>query len=103
MLPSPHEHTAGGGATTPPAVLNPVVATAVALTQGAALAAVMGAVASWNPLAYLDAAADRAWRLLVVTPSRTGAPAPAATVPASARRCCLPRPPSADRWLTAAT
>jgi hypothetical protein len=61
MLPSLHEHTAGGVPTTPPAVLNPVVATAVALTEGAALAAAMGAVASWNPLAYLDAAADRAW------------------------------------------
>jgi hypothetical protein len=61
MLPSLHEHTAGGVATTPPAVLNPVVATAVALTEGAALAAAMGAVESWNPLAYLDAAADRAW------------------------------------------
>jgi hypothetical protein len=61
MLPSPHEHTAGGVPTTPPAVLNLVVATAVALTEGAALAAAMGAVESWNPLAYLYVAADRAW------------------------------------------
>jgi hypothetical protein len=61
MLPSPNEHTAGGVPTAPPAVLNRVVATAVALTEGAALAAAMGAVESWNPLAYLDAAADRAW------------------------------------------
>jgi hypothetical protein len=61
MLPSPHEYTAGGAPTTPPAVLHGVVATAVALTEGAALAAAMEAVASWNPLAYLDAAADRAW------------------------------------------
>jgi hypothetical protein len=58
---SPREHTAGGGPTTPPAVVNPVVATAVALTEGAALAAAVGAVASWNPLAYLDVAAGRAW------------------------------------------
>jgi hypothetical protein len=47
--------------TTPPTGLNPVVATAVALTEGAALAAAMETVASWNPLAFLDAAADRAW------------------------------------------
>ena len=47
MLQPPHEHTAGGVPTTPPAVLSHVVATAVALTEGAA----MGAVASWNPLA----------------------------------------------------
>jgi hypothetical protein len=58
MLPSPHEHTAAGGPTTPPAVLNPVVVTAVALTEGAALAAAMGAVESWNPLAY----AKQDWR-----------------------------------------
>jgi|SRR5919109_4430785 hypothetical protein len=61
MLPSPHEHTAGGVPHHAPAVLNRVVATAVALTEGAALAAAMGAVDSWNPLAYLDTAADRAW------------------------------------------
>jgi hypothetical protein len=58
MLPSPHEHTAAGGPTTPPAVLSPVVVTAVALTEGAALAAAMGAVESWNPLAY----AKQDWR-----------------------------------------
>jgi hypothetical protein len=58
MLPSPHEHTAAGGPTTPPAVLNPIVVTAVALTEGAALAAAMGAVESWNPLAY----AKQDWR-----------------------------------------
>lgn len=61
MLPAPHESTAGGVPATPLAVPSHVVATAVALTEGAALAAAMGAVESWNPLAYLDAAADRAW------------------------------------------
>jgi hypothetical protein len=61
MLPPPHERTAGGAPTTPPAALSHVVATAVALTEGAALAAAMEAVVSWNPLAYLEAAADRAW------------------------------------------
>jgi hypothetical protein len=61
MLPSPHQRTAGGVPTTPPAPMSHVVATAVALTEGAALAAAMGTVTSWNPLTYLGAAADRAW------------------------------------------
>jgi hypothetical protein len=57
----PYEHTASGVSTTPPAVMNHVIATAVALTEGAALTAAMRAVSSWNPLAFLYAAADRAW------------------------------------------
>ena len=57
----PYEHTASGVSTTPPAVMNHVLATAVALTEGAALTAAMCAVSSWNPLAFLYAAADRAW------------------------------------------
>jgi hypothetical protein len=61
MLPAPHERAAGGVPATPLAVPSDVVATAVALIEGAALAAAMGAVESWNPLAYLDAAAGRAW------------------------------------------
>jgi hypothetical protein len=61
MMPSSHEHTASGVPTTPPAVMNHVIATAVALTERAALTAAMRTVASWNPLAYLYAAADRAW------------------------------------------
>jgi hypothetical protein len=61
MMPSPHEQPASGVYPTPPAVMNHVIATAVGLTEGAALTAAMRAVASWNPLAYLYAAADRAW------------------------------------------
>jgi hypothetical protein len=61
MMPSSHEHTASGVPTTPPAVMNHVIATAVALTERAALTAAMRTVASWNPLANLYAAADRAW------------------------------------------
>jgi len=61
MMPSPHQHTASGVPTAPPAATNHVIATAVALTEGAALTAAMRAVASWNPLAYLHAAADQAW------------------------------------------
>ena len=38
-----------------------MVGTAVALIEAAALTAAMRGVASWSPLAYVYAAADRAW------------------------------------------
>jgi hypothetical protein len=60
MMPPPHEHTASGVSTTP-AAMNLVIETAVALIEAAALTAAMHGVANWNPLAYLYAAADRAW------------------------------------------